>query len=210
MSFKPRKDNSAELLGRIRELESRLVEANETLDAIRHGEIDAVVVSDRAGEHRIYTLESADRPYRVLIEQMQEGAVTIGEDGSLLYCNRRFAEMLRMPQERIVGQPLQTFVLPSEISKLGHLLDLAKIAGAHTELTLRVADGIEISAYVSLCLLHDNGMALLCGVITDLTEQKLHLRELAEANSRLLNEIAERNRVEDALSQAQKWRPLVS
>ena len=58
------------LLDRIRELESQLEESNDTLEAIRRGEIDAVVISDQPGEHRVYTLETADRPYQVLIEQI--------------------------------------------------------------------------------------------------------------------------------------------
>ncbi len=208
MPFEKAPDQTARLTNRIRELEGRLSEADETLNAIRHGEIDAVVVVDRIGEHRIYTLESADRPYRVLIEQMQEGAVTLGEDGSVLYCNRRFAEMLRIAQERVVGQCLQQFVQAGDVAKLDDLLNQARIAGVRTELVLRAADGTDFSAYVSLSLLHDNGATLLCGVITDLTEQKLRLQELAEANSRLSNEIAERNRIEDALRHAQKMEAL--
>ncbi|MFC7553763.1 PAS domain-containing protein [Pseudoroseomonas wenyumeiae] len=89
---------------RARELEARLQESEETLDAIRRGDIDALVVSG-AQQHRVYTLESADRPYRVLIEQMQEAAVTLAPDGTVLYCNRRLAEMLGTAQERIVGRP---------------------------------------------------------------------------------------------------------
>ncbi len=70
----------------IAELEARLREAEETLDAIRNGDVDAVVVGGPSGQ-QVYTLENADRPYRVLIEQMQEGAVTLSEDGTILYCN---------------------------------------------------------------------------------------------------------------------------
>ena len=93
---------------------SRLAEAEETLEAIRRGEIDAVVVNDAAGEQRVYTLESADRPYRFLIEQMQEGAVTLAEDGTVLYCNRRLAQMLGLPQESVIGQDLRRFLADGE------------------------------------------------------------------------------------------------
>ena len=43
------------------ELRTRLSEAEETLNAIRRGEVDAVVVSAPQGE-RIYTLQGADFP----------------------------------------------------------------------------------------------------------------------------------------------------
>ena len=55
-------------------LRVRLAEAEEMLRAIRHGEIDALVV-EGAGGNQVYTLHSADEPYRNLVEQMQEGAV---------------------------------------------------------------------------------------------------------------------------------------
>ncbi len=103
---------------RIRELEARLEESEETLEAIRRGDVDAVVVGGQEEQRRVYTLENADRPYRVLIEQIQEGAVTLGDDGTVLYCNRRLAEMLGMPQERVIGQQLQRYVLPEDQADL--------------------------------------------------------------------------------------------
>lgn len=99
--------DQAALIERILQLEVRLQESEETLGAIRRGEVDALVVGGPAEENRVYTLESADRPYRVLIEQIQEGTVTLGTDGTVLYCNSRLAGMLGMPQERVIGQPLR-------------------------------------------------------------------------------------------------------
>ena len=60
-----------------------LAEAEEMLRAIRHGEIDALVVEGSGGS-KVYTLHSADEPYRNLVEQMQEGAVvlTVGATSS--------------------------------------------------------------------------------------------------------------------------------
>ena len=195
----------AVLLGRIRDLEARLRESEDTLDAIRRGEIDALVVGRRTEEPRVYTLESADRPYRVLIEQIQEGAVTLGEDGTVLYCNRRLAGMLGTAQERVIGQPLQPFVLPEDAITFDRLLGDARRAGARNEITLRTAVGAAVPVYVSLSPLQgEDGATLLCGVLTDLTEQKQHLRELAEANDRLVGEIAERERIEEVLRQSQK------
>src|SRR3978361_114313 len=69
------------------ELSARLREAEETLDAIRNGDIDSVLVG-HAGASTIFTVENADRPYRFLIEQMKEGAMTLSEEGIVLYGNR--------------------------------------------------------------------------------------------------------------------------
>ena len=85
-------------------------------------------------ERQVYTLESADRPYRVLIEQMQEGAVTLGEDGTVLYCNRRLAGLLNTPQERVIGQALLSFVADEDQAAFSRLLAEAKGAVARSEL----------------------------------------------------------------------------
>ena len=193
-------------LERIRELERRLEESEETLDAIRRGDIDAVVINgaDSAG-HRVYTLENADRPYRVLIEQIQEGAVTLGPDGTVLYCNRRLAEMLRTPQQRVIGRPLAGFVQPDGRDAFQGLLGAAGRGGVRGELTLRAADGTAMPVSLSLSLLRGDGEAsLLCGLLTDLTQQRLHVRELSEANARLIAEGEQRAAAEDALRQSQK------
>ncbi len=193
----------ARLLEHIGELTLRLEESESTLEAIRQGDIDALVVGG-ADEHRVYTLESADRPYRALIEQMQEGAVTLGEDGTMLYCNRRLAELLGAPPERVIGQKLRSFVLAEDATAFDRLVSEARGAAARGELTVLTAAGARVPVYLSLSVLSDGGTALLCGVVTDLTEQKLHLREVAEARDRLSGEIAERERVEDVLRQSQK------
>ena len=195
----------AALIERILELEARLQESEETLGAIRRGEVDALVVGGPAEEHRVYTLENADRPYRVLIEQIQEGTVTLGTDGTVLYCNSRLARMLGIPQERVIGQPLRSLVLPEDWCAFDRLYEEARSGVARRELTLRTLSDVRVPVYMSLSLLRsEDSVTLLCGVLTDLTEQKQHLRELGDANERLLREIAERERIEDALRQSQK------
>ncbi len=97
-------------------LRARLEEAEATLDAIRRGEVDALVVAG-AGGHRVYTLEGADQFYRVMVEAMQpgQGAASLGPDGTILYCNRSFAALLGVPQGRAAGRPLREFVWPPEL-----------------------------------------------------------------------------------------------
>jgi two-component system phosphate regulon sensor histidine kinase PhoR len=45
------------------ELRLRLEEANDTIEAIRSGQIDALVVKGDEG-HQLYTLKTADQTYR--------------------------------------------------------------------------------------------------------------------------------------------------
>ncbi|NEU14956.1 response regulator [Methylobacterium sp. BTF04] len=164
-----------------------------------------MVVEGPAGQRFLYTLEDADRPYRVLIEQIQEGAFTLGTDGTVLYCNLRLAEMLGAPQERVIGLPLQSFLFAGDVPVFLRLLEAASAGVVRGELVLAREDGIGLPVNLSLSQLHREEVTpLLCGVLSDLSDQRLHLRELADANDRLRTEAAERERVEEALRQAQK------
>jgi signal transduction histidine kinase len=90
-------------------LRVRLAEAEEMLRAIQHGEIDALVVEGSGGS-QVYTLHSADEPYRHLIEEMQEGALVLTGRGDILYSNARFAAMVGEPLESVVGSRVDRFV----------------------------------------------------------------------------------------------------
>jgi signal transduction histidine kinase/ActR/RegA family two-component response regulator len=94
-------------------LRARLADAEETLRAIRHGEIDALVV-EGAGGSQVYTLHSADEPYRHLVEEMQEGAVVFTDRGCILYANTRFAVLVGEPLESVVGSHIGRFVNASD------------------------------------------------------------------------------------------------
>jgi PAS domain S-box-containing protein len=182
------------------ELISRLREAEETLAAIRAGEVDAVVVAGPAGQ-QVYTLENADRPYRVLVEQMQEGAVTLSENGAILYCNKRFSALVGSPHDSIIGLPLMTFFSSKEGKTLSHMIDTSAGAGVTGEFTIVDRLGSDVPVNISLIDLKvDVGMPrLVCGIVTDLTFSRMRTRELAAANERLASEIVERRKTEESL-----------
>src|SRR6201986_5686998 len=71
-------------------LQERVSELEETLRAIRSGEVDAVVVSAPQGD-QVFTLQGAEHPYRLLDETIDEGAATLSNDGTVLYSNQSFA-----------------------------------------------------------------------------------------------------------------------
>src|SRR5579859_8198762 len=93
----------------IRSLTERLAEAEETLRAVRAGEIDAFIVQGPEGE-QVYTLRSTEQPYRTLVEEMQEGAAILTVAGDVLYCNRRFSTLVGIPLEDAIGRPLDRFL----------------------------------------------------------------------------------------------------
>src|SRR5659263_48474 len=90
-------------------LHSLLTEAQETLSAIQRGDVDAIVVSGTKGE-QVYSISSAETPYRTFIEEMNEGAVTLSREGIIIYCNKRFADFVREPIERVIGSNFRRFI----------------------------------------------------------------------------------------------------
>jgi PAS domain S-box-containing protein len=164
----------------VQELRRQLEEAEETLRAIRSGEVDALVVEGPEGE-RVYTLQGADHPYRALIEAMQQGAASLSGDGTVLYCNRCLADMLKMPHERVIGAMVGDFLPSGERPGFTALLGQALTGSSHGELQFQAADGTLLPVYLALSPLPLPGTVALCLVVTDLTEQKKH-QDLQETN----------------------------
>ena len=188
----------AALRTRLALVEAQLLEANETLDAIRNGEVDAVVVGGPGGQ-LVYTLHNADRPYRVLVEQMQEGALTFSGDGAILYCNQRFADMVAGRSEEIVGGSIFNYV--KDRSSIEAMI-ASQAEGQSVELSMVTTAGAAASVNLSIADLNveEGGERLLCAIVTDLTQYHARAQEVAEANVRLAAEIAERTRVDESLA----------
>ena len=154
------------------DLRDRLVEAEETLRAIRQGEIDALVVSEEQGE-RVYTLHSADRPYRLMIEEMGQGAVTLLPDGTILYCNRCFSALVQADLVHVLGGSVYGFLAPASVETFESLLRQGEADGSGKgEVALRRADGVLVPAYAAVTALPREEGPALCLVVTDLTNQK--------------------------------------
>jgi len=128
---------------RLAELRSRLHVAEETLRALHAGEVDALVVSQREGE-QVITLQGADLPYRVLLDQMNAGAVTLTPDGVIAYCNERFADIVRTPLARVIGSPLGRFVPAAGRPALAELFQGASADRVRRELAFRAGDGTHV------------------------------------------------------------------
>ena len=171
-------------------LRLRLEEAEETLRAIRSGEVDALVVNSSDGE-QVFTLQGADHPYRLMVENMREGAVTVNTDDTILYCNVSFAEMIGWPHERIVGATFSEFVDESERATFEGFLKGATNRGCQTETRMRKQDQSSIPVLVAVGVLEENNT--MCFVVTDLTEHKKNDELLASQKvERALNAQAQK------------------
>ena len=168
----------------IDELRRRLQEAEETLDAIRGGEVDALVVAGPEGE-RVFTLQGAEHPYRVMVESMNEGAISLGLDGIILYCNSAFARMTGRPLDQLMGKRLTEFVAPAQLPLLNALI--AKGHGEATRGEISFASPVgEIPTQISLNPVQMDGNDVIGIVITDLSERRI--REQAQEAVRLRDE----------------------
>ncbi len=162
-----------QLLAQNAELRARLIEAEDTLRAIRGGETDALVVPGEAGD-QIFTLQGADQAYRLLIEEMSEGALTLTTEGVILYANRRFVMMLKTPLERVIGSSLYGWIAPESQHMIQELLrkDNSKIR-RRGEVMLVGSDGKLVPYYLSINLLQmQDAPAIFCVLASDLSEQK--------------------------------------
>ncbi|HEY1552122.1 MAG TPA: ATP-binding protein [Kofleriaceae bacterium] len=164
-------------------LAERLREAEDTLHAIKSGAVDALVVQGPNGD-QVFTLEGADHRYRQLVETMNEGALMLASDGTIVYANARFAKLVAMPHERVLGAKLDRFVVESSRAMLD-----AVLRGSAAELELVIATGARIPVYLSATASWDEDHQLTCVIATDLSEQKRN-QELVAAE-RLTSEIVE-------------------
>jgi len=160
------------------DLRQRLADAEETLRAIYQGEVDALVVRGPAGP-QVFTLRGAQEPYRILVERMHEGALTLSTDGLILYSNRHFAALIERPLEQIVGRPLAEFVPPSDIPALNALLGDGVRWSVRRELCLQGSEGTIPTLAAASPLVDEDSPAVLL-IVTDLTAQK-HSEEIAAA-----------------------------
>jgi PAS domain S-box-containing protein len=170
--------------------EARLAEAEETLRAIYEGEVDALVVHRPEGE-QIYTLKGAETPYRLLLEAMNEGAITLSQDGTILYCNSRFAQMAGRPMEQVIGCTCQPCFSADEYTAFQDLLKKAEEDGVQGTFTLQTAQGAGLSVKVSVRpfrLDEADGFSVL---VTDISELKRSEKALRESNEKLRELVGE-------------------
>jgi PAS domain S-box-containing protein len=163
------KESKGKLFRENEELRQRLDEALQVVHGIQRGEVDALVVSVPEGE-KVYTLTGADQAYRIAVEAASEGALTLMADGTILYCNACFAEIVKTPLEKIPTRAFHQFVEPGDRRRLTELLEGGRGKKLKGEFRLQAADGTEVPAQLSLVPLELGGEQALCVVVTDLTE----------------------------------------
>src|SRR5882672_2240549 len=126
----------------------------------------------RSGSHgeQLHTLNGAEHPYRIMVETMQQGAVTLTGDGTIVYANRSFAAMLDMPLEDVIGSTMSRFVLVEDLPYYETLVQHAQDGSSKGEVRLNVHGGSVVPVYVSISSCESSAPGSVCAVLTDLTE----------------------------------------
>jgi PAS domain S-box-containing protein len=163
--------SSEELLSEIETLRFRLEEAEEILRAVGNGEVDAFVVSGPDGD-QVFTLKGAEQPYRVLVETMNEGAVTLDAEGIIVYCNNSFASLLKVDPVRLTGTCLVRYLAQADQPLFKARLE--NCTGGSVKVEMCLVDSAEnrVPVLISCCALQVAGSRSVSLIVTDLTQQR--------------------------------------
>lgn len=191
-------------LAQIQDLRTRLEEAEETLRAIRNGEVDTLVIPRPQGDE-IFELKGAEHLYRVFLDTMNEGAATLTPEGTVLYCNHRLAGMLKTSPDRVVGSPIYQFIPPAETSGFKSAVQRSGQEDTKIELSFKREDQGLVPVHLSLNAFPRQDLPAICMVAMDLTERK-HAEEKISLYQRQLRALA----AELALSEERERRHLAA
>lgn len=167
------------------ELRWQLEEANDAIEAIRTGQVDALILKSESGS-QLYTLKSADQTYRVFIEKMKEGAVTLDKEGLILYSNSGFASMVDLPLSGVIGTSFHNFVDTENSTFFNSLFEESWNSENKAEIYLINNKKKKIPTLLSLTVIETNDGKALSVIITDLTRQKETEKQLKFKNEELL------------------------
>jgi PAS domain S-box-containing protein len=202
----PDQRTKVQLLEEIEQLSVRLDEAEQTLNAIRSGDVDALVVTGPQGD-QVFSLTGAERTYRLIIETMNEAALTVDLAGTILFCNQRFSSLMKSSMAEIISRKLSNYVALAQQSTLQQLLANAQFGPVQQRLTLRASDGCAVSVKLAASPLVDSGNSSICLVASDLTEleeQANSIRVLFEQQQALEEKTIELQAANAALHQSRQ------
>ncbi|HUH34032.1 MAG TPA: PAS domain-containing protein, partial [Daejeonella sp.] len=183
------------------DLRLQLEEAHDAINAIRTGKVDALIVQGDNGQE-LYTLKSADRTYRVFIEKMSEGAVTLNPDGTILYSNDRFSAMLNVPLEKVIGKPFIEFIPAASKQSYEELLHCAWHQDVKMEIYLQQQNiDHALPVLISCNQIQLDEKTALSLILTDLTDQKEAEKQLLVKNEQLKKAEQETRTLNDRLEE---------
>jgi PAS domain S-box-containing protein len=181
------------------ELKRQLTETEETLDAIRQYLVDAFVIRKPDGQH-VVTLTDANFPYQMMVESMNEGAVTLIPDGTIFYSNPCFANMVGMASEKLISTNFRELIISEEQTSFDKMLHGAEQNPARGEFHLQTAGGTGLLVQLSLYRLTRDDISGIAILATDITERIRAEEKIRSLASELtMVEQEERHRISQIL-----------
>ncbi len=180
----PPGDRRGEDQAELAEVRAQLRQLQQTIEAIRTGEVDSLMIGP-PGQEQVYALGSADRPYRLIVEAMNEGAATVSARGVIVDANPRLGSMTGRPATDLVGTPVLDLVPGAHRSVFARLLDVGAGESARGEMELTGPDDATVPVQLAVGGFDLDGMFLRCLVLTDLSAQHAAETEAANAHEAL-------------------------
>jgi PAS domain S-box-containing protein len=127
-----------------------------------------------------------------MVETMNEGAVTLTSDGTILFCNQRFADIVQGSLEKVMGSSIYQYISSTDLPLFEALLEQGLKGNSKAELALKT--GGENSAPVLLSistLQHMDMPGAVCAVMVDITERKKMEETLKKSHNDLERQTVE-------------------
>jgi PAS domain S-box-containing protein len=158
------------------------------------------------------TGEASETPYRIILEEMDEGAVLTNANGTILYCNKGFANLISEPVEKIVGSKCRSFVSDRERAGFGRLLKDGLKGKANGVISFLNKDH-KLAVHLKLSI-RSLSLGMICIIASDVTEMRkqqkklenlidVHKLEIIKAKETLNNDILEINKSKEALQESE-------
>lgn len=183
---------------KIQELKREILELNQLINAIRSGKVDALVIENTKGKESIATIEGEEQPYRTLIENMTEGAVTLDREGKIMHCNKQFAKMLMLPAKKIITSSFFEYIPESQHKKLSELLNQTTIDKVNVEFNLHIkknnTDKTVLLSCNAMSFGNIKGISITVTDITNITKERrgrIHAQEELIKNEELFRQFTE-------------------
>ena len=163
-------------------LRARLAEAEAMIDAIRTGQVDALVVSGPRGL-RTRTIDGATHPYVVLLNAMSDGGALLDGGGTILFANRGLGRITHSTPRALRGSSFLRLIVPAERPFFETLMEASARRKVSREFRLSTDRGSHTPVGIALSPLSVEGASrasrervVRMAIVTDLSS-----RERAEA-----------------------------
>jgi PAS domain S-box-containing protein len=184
--------DSAELA----EVRAQLRELQQTIEAIRTGEVDSLLIGPPGHEQVHFTV---DRSYRLIVEAMNEGAATVSTSWVILAANPRLGSMTGRDAAELIGTPVLDLTTEAHRATFARLLDVAVGESARGEVDLTGSDGTAVPVQLAVSGFDLDGMLVRCLVLTDLTALRAAESQAVKAHEAVREQNTFLERAQEAL-----------